>query len=113
MNEYRLAKWRFNQSKQLYYERKYHPTAEKAKNEFFADSTSLVMVSTDFKNNHPFIVLKDSSWNKYLTTDDEPRKIRDWISHKNIVKQICKNRWSVGIYEIPLDSILSDIVKIN
>ena len=34
VNEYRLAKWRFNQSKQLYYERKYHPTAEKAKNEF-------------------------------------------------------------------------------
>ena len=24
VNEYRLAKWRFNQSKQLYYERKYH-----------------------------------------------------------------------------------------
>ena len=113
INEFRSAKWRFNQSKQLYYERKYHPTAEKAKNEFLADSTSLVMVSNDFKNNYPFIVLKDSSWNKYLTTEDEPRKIRDWISHKNTVKQICKNRWSEGIYEIPLDSILSDKVKIN
>tara|TARA_B100000073_G_scaffold277996_1_gene238293 strand:+ start:153 stop:2462 length:2310 start_codon:yes stop_codon:yes gene_type:complete len=113
VNEYRSAKWRFDQSKQLYYERKYHPTAEKAKNEFFADSTSLVMISTDFKNNYPFIALKDSSWNKYLTTNDEPRKIKDWVAHKNIVNQICKNRWSEGIYEIPIDSILSDKVKIR
>ena len=33
VNDYRSSKWRFNQSKQLYYERKYHPTAEKAKND--------------------------------------------------------------------------------
>ena len=67
VNDYRSAKWRFNESKQLYYERKYHPTAEKAKNEFFADSTSLVMIGNDFKNNYPFTTLKDSSWSKYLT----------------------------------------------
>ena len=113
VNDYRSAKWRFKLSEQLYYERKYHSTAEKAKNEFIADSTSLEMVSKDFKNNYQFITLKDSSWNKYLTTIDDPRKLKDWISHKNIVTRICKNRWSEGIYEIPTDSILSDKVKIN
>ncbi len=113
VNDYRSAKWRFSLSEQLYYERKYHSTAEKAKDEFIADSTSLEMVSRDFKKNYQFITLKDSSWNKYLTTTDDPRKLKDWVSHKNIVTQICKNRWSEGIYEIPIDSISSDQVKIN
>ena len=113
INDLRSARYRYNESKQLYYERKYHLTAEKAKNEFIADSTSLSIVLESFRSEYPFTTSKDSSWNKYLATDDEPRKIRDWISHKNIVKQICKNRWSEGIYEIPIDSILSDKVKIN
>ena len=113
INDYRSAKWRFNESKQLYYERKYHPTAEKAKNEFIADSTSLVMIANDFKNDYPFTTLKDSSWNNYLTTIDNPRSLNDWSSHQKIVNQICKNRWSEGIYDISIDSIISDKVKIN
>lgn len=113
INDYRSAKWRFNESKQLYYERKYHPTAEKAKNEFIADSTSLVMIANDFKNDYPFTTLKDSSWNNYLTTIDDPRNLNDLSSHQKIVNQICKNRWSEGIYDISIDSIISDKVKIN
>ncbi len=113
INDYRSAKWRFNESKQLYYERKYHPTAEKAKNEFIADSTSLVIITNDFKTDYPFTTLKDSSWNNYLTTIDDPRILNDWSSHKKIVSQICKNRWSEGIYDISIDSIISDKVKIN
>ena len=113
INDYRSAKWRFNESKQLYYERKYHPTAEKAKNEFIADSTSLVIIANDFKNDYPFTTLKDSSWNNYLTTIDDPRNLNDLSSHQKIVNQICKNRWSEGIYDISIDSIISDKVKIN
>ena len=113
INILRSSIWRYNQSKQLYYERKYHLTAEKAKNEFIADSTSLSMLSIDFKNKYSFTIQKDSSWNKYFTTENDPRKLKDWVSHKNIVKQICKNRWSEGIYDIPIDSIISNKVKIN
>ena len=113
INDYRSAIWRFNESKQLYYERKYHPTAEKAKNEFIADSTSLGIIANDFKNDYPFTTSKDSSWNNYLTTVDDPRSLNDWSSHKKIVNQICKNRWSEGIYDISIDSIISDKVKIN
>ncbi len=113
LNDLRSSKWRFNQSKQLYYERKYHATAEKAKNEFIADSASLEMISNDFQSKYPFTALKDSSWNKYLTTNEDPRKLKDWVLHKNIVGQICKNRWSEGIYDIPVDSIISNKVKIN
>ena len=113
LTDLRSAIWRYNESKQLYYERKYHLTAEKARNEFIADSTSLSMISETFKNNYPFTTLKDSSWNKYLTIETDPRKLKDWILHKDIVSQICKNRWSEGIYDISIDSIISDQVKIN
>ena len=71
------------------------------------------MISNDFQSKYPFTALKDSSWNKYLTTNEDPRKLKDWVLHKNIVSQICKNRWSEGIYDISIDSIISDKVKIN
>jgi len=109
----RYAIWRYNESKQLYYERKYHKTAEKARNEFIADSTSLDIISRTFINNYPFISLKDSLWLKYLTVEDNPAKIKDLTKHKNIVTQVCKNRWSEGIYDISMDSIISGKVTIN
>jgi len=113
INDLRSAIWRYNESKQLYYERKYHLTSEKAKNEFIADSTSLSIISEVFNKDYSFTTLKDSSWNKYLTSNSDPRKLKDWILHKNIVSQICKNRWSEGIYDISIDSIISNKVKIN
>ena len=113
VNDLRSAKYRYNESKQLYYERKYHLTAEKAKNEFIADSTSLSIILESFRNKYPFITSKDSLWAKYIDADMDPRKMKDWIFHKNIVSQISKNRWSEGIYDISMDSIISDRVKIN
>ena len=113
INDLRSAIWRYNESKQLYYERKYHLTSEKAKNEFIADSTSLSIISEVFNKDYSFTTSKDSSWNKYLTSNSDPRKLKDWILHKNIVSQICKNRWSEGIYDISIDSIISNKVKIN
>ena len=71
------------------------------------------MISNDFQSKYPFTALKDSSWNKYLITNEDPRKLKDWVLHKNIVSQICKNRWSEGIYDISIDSIISNKVKIN
>ena len=88
-------------------------TAEKAKNEFIADSTSLSIVLESFRSKYPFTNSKDSSWNKYIDIEIDPRKMKDWISHKNIVSQISKNRWSEGIYDISIDSIISDQVKVN
>tara|TARA_Y100000588_G_scaffold180825_1_gene194632 strand:+ start:22 stop:2331 length:2310 start_codon:yes stop_codon:yes gene_type:complete len=113
INDLRSARYRYNESKQLYYERKYHLTAEKAKNEFIADSTSLSIVLESFRIKYPFTNSKDSSWNKYIDIEIDPRKMKDWISHKNIVSQISKNRWSEGIYDISIDSIISDQVKVN
>ena len=113
VNKFRSAIWRYKESKQLYYERKYHLTAEKAKNEFIADSASLEIISKEFYSLYPFTLSKDSLWSAYLETEINPKKSKDWIKHKDIVSQICKNRWSEGIYDISMDSIISDRVKIN
>ena len=112
-NELRYAKWRFDESKQLVYEYKYKPSGEKARSDYVADSTNLSILTAKFKKIYPFTVLKDSSWNKYLSTNKNPQNLKDWRSHKEIVKQICRNRWAEGIYDIPIDSIISDQVTIN
>ena len=112
-NELRYAKWRFDESKQLVYEYKYNPSGEKAQSDYVADSTNLSILKAKFKKIYPFTALKDSSWNKYLSTNKNPRNLKDWRSHKEIVKQICRNRWAEGIYDIPIDSIISDQVTIN
>ena len=112
-NELRYAKWRFDESKQLVYEYKYKPSGEKARSDYVADSTNLSILTAKFKKIYPFTVLKDSSWNKYLSTNKNPRNLKDWRSHKEIVKQICRNRWAEGIYDIPIDSIISAQVTIN
>ena len=112
-NELRYAKWRFDESKQLVYEYKYKPSGEKARSDYVADSTNLSILTEKFKKIYPFTVVKDSSWNKYLSTNKNPRNLKDWRSHKEIVKQICRNRWAEGIYDIPIDSIISDQVTIN
>ena len=113
VNELRYAKWRFDESKQLVYEYKYNPSGEKARSDYVADSANLSILTEKFKKTYPFTALKDSSWNKYLSTNKNPRNLKDWRSHKEIVKQICRNRWAEGIYDIPIDSIISDQVTIN
>tara|TARA_B100001765_G_scaffold71916_1_gene43654 strand:+ start:377 stop:2689 length:2313 start_codon:yes stop_codon:yes gene_type:complete len=113
VNELRYAKWRFDESKQLVYEYKYNPSGEKARSDYVADSANLSILTEKFKKTYPFTALKDSSWNKYLSTNKNPRNLKDWRSHREIVKQICRNRWAEGIYDIPIDSIISDQVTIN
>ena len=113
VNELRYAKWRFDESKQLVYEYKYNPSGEKARSDYVADSANLSILTAKFEKIYPFTTLKDSSWNKYFSTNKNPRNLKDWRSHREIVKQICRNRWAEGIYDIPIDSIISDQVTIN
>ena len=113
VNELRYGIWRFNESKQLVFERKYHPSGEKARSDYIADSTNLSILSLEFKKIYPFTALKDSSWKKYFSTEKRPRNLKDWRIHKEIVQQICRNRWAEGIYDIPIDSIISEQVTVN
>ena len=48
VNEIRFANWRFNESKRLVYERRYHKQYEKARSEFISDSANLTILTSEF-----------------------------------------------------------------
>ena len=109
----RLIYWKLFESRQLMFERKYHSSGDKAKLEFIADSTKLLILLEKFKNNYDFVNVNDSLWYNYLNIEIPPKSLTDLKMHRDIVKQICKNRWAEGIYDIESDSVLSKKIKLN
>ena len=112
VDELRHAKWRLEQSKRLVYERRYHKQYEKARSEFVSDSTNLDIISTIFSESYPFILQKDN-WSNYLYIDYDIEKESTLKRENESVLQICRNRWTEGIYNIEIKDINSDLVAVN
>ena len=112
VDELRHAKWRLEQSKRLVYERRYHKQYEKARSEFVSDSTNLDIISTIFSESYPFILQKDN-WSNYLYIDYDIEKKSTLKRENESVLQICRNRWTEGIYNIGIKDINSDLVAVN
>ena len=112
VDELRHAKWRLEQSKRLVYERRYHKQYEKARSEFVSDSTNLDIISTIFSESYPFILQKDN-WSNYLYIDYDIEKESTLKRENESVLQICRNRWTEGIYNIGIKDINSDLVAVN
>ena len=112
VDELRHAKWRLEQSKRLAYERRYHKQYEKARSEFVSDSTNLDIISTIFSESYPFILQKDN-WSNYLYIDYDIEKESTLKRENESVLQICRNRWTEGIYNIGIKDINSDLVAVN
>ena len=112
VDELRHAKWRLEQSKRLVYERRYHKQYEKARSEFVSDSTNLDIISTIFSESYPFILQKDN-WSNYLYIDYNIEKKSTLKRENESVLQICRNRWTEGIYNIGIKDINSDLVAVN
>ena len=49
----------------------------------------------------------------YLKTDQEPSNIKNLALHQELALQICRNRWTEGIYDIPIESIESNQVTVS
>lgn len=111
-NELRHANWRFKESKQLVYERRYHKQYEKARSEFISDSTNFLILTNEFHRLYSFTVEK-TKWLTYITPEQDPKNMKDLDRNKDRIIQICKNRWTEGIYDIPIDDIASHQVLIN
>ena len=112
VNEIRFASWRFNESKRLVYERRYHKQYEKAKSEFVSDSANLTILTNEFRKLYPFTENKQD-WRLYTTPNQDPRNMKDLMIDKDKIIRICRNRWSEGIYDINYKDILSNDVTIN
>ena len=111
-NKLRQANWRLEESKRLVYERRYHKQYEKARSEFISDSTNLSLIVKEFSKKYPFTLEKEK-WKNYLFTDQDPSIKRDLDQNSKLILQICRNRWTEGIYDIEIKDITSHKVNVN
>ena len=112
INELRHAIWRFEESKRLVYERRYHKQYEKARSEFVSDSANLSILTNEFHKLYSFTVDKPD-WLSYITSLQDPKFMKDLDRNSDHVIQICKNRWTEGIYDITIGDITSHQVMVN
>ena len=112
VEELRLADWRLKESKRLVYERRYHKQYEKARSEFVSDSTNLDIIKRNFLDLYSFTLQKEN-WSSYLSIDYHLDNNEDLKKDNQSILQICRNRWSEGIYNIAINDINSDLVAVN
>ena len=112
VQEMRQANWRLEESKRLVYERRYHKQYEKAQSEFISDSTNLSLISKNFFINYPF-TLEKKNWDLILKTVKDPKNLNDLEKNNELVLQICRNRWTEGIYDISIENINTTQVNVN
>ena len=112
VNDFRRAHLRLEESKRLVYERRYHKQYEKARSEFVSDSTNLDIIKRNFSQLYSF-TLQKKNWSNYLSKDYDLNKNKGLKKDKELILQICRNRWAEGIYNITINDINSDQVAVN
>ena len=112
VKDLRNAYWRLDQSEKLVYKMRYSKQYEKARSEFISDSTNLNILSNNFSKLYPFILNKDT-WNDYISLPKNLRDSKVLLKHNELILQICRNRWSEGIYDIKIKDIFSRKVTVN
>ena len=112
VNEIREANWRLEESRRLVYERRYHKQYEKARSEFISDSVNLALIVNNFSESYPF-TLEKSSWELYFSTDEDSKSLKDLEQKNELILQICRNRWTEGIYDIAIKDITSRQVNVK
>ena len=107
-----IKNWDMEDSKTLVYERRYHKQYEKAKAEFISDSSSLEISLNNFFEKYPFT--KDNEiWKGYLLREKNDKFFKILDQNKRHILQICRNRWTEGIYDIPNLDIKSNKIEVN
>ena len=112
IKDLRNAYMRLDQSKKLVYENRYNKQYEKARLEYISDSTNLEILSNNFSKLYPF-VLNKVSWNDYVSLPKNLKDSKELLKHSGLILQICRNRWSEGIYDINIKDIFSRKVTVN
>ena len=112
VTDLRNAYWRLDQSEKLVYEMRYNKQYKKARLEFISDSTNLDILSNNFSKLYPFILNKDG-WNDYISLPKNVSDLKVLLKHNELILQICRNRWSEGIYDINIKDIFSRKVTVN
>ncbi len=112
LNELRHRHCWFDEKTRLVYERRYNKQYEKARSEFVSDSTNLFILTSEFDRLFPFTKEKPA-WLSYIKTKNNPKDMKDLDGNQEKILQICRNRWTEGIYDIAVEDILSNEVTVN
>ncbi|MBU0529856.1 HDIG domain-containing protein [bacterium] len=91
---------------------RYETAYQEAVSEFNADSVQLSLLKATFTNEYS-IDHENTNWKSILWDSDSEKLRYPLDKFKNDIIKICRNRWSEGIYDIPLSDITSDEVLIS
>jgi len=108
--EIRLSRSQLQESRDLVFRYRYEPQYPEARSEFSADSTTLSMLTIQFKNSYPFEMDKEP-WSLFL--NESTLGQFDVDSFRNELVHISSGYWAEGIYDIPLSQIISHEVEMH
>ena len=112
INEIQVAQNKLISSANRVFRMRYETAYQEAVSEFNADSIQISLLKETFINEYSFD--NESTMWKSILWDSDSDKLRYSLHKlKNDIVRICQNRWSEGIYDIPLSEITSDEVLIN
>ncbi len=112
INEIQVAQNKLISSANKVFRMRYETAYQEAVSEFNADSIQISILKEAFVNEYSFD--KESMIWKSILWDSDSNEIRFALDKfKSDIVRICQNRWSEGIYDIPLSEITSDEVLIS
>ncbi|MCJ7800956.1 MAG: hypothetical protein MUP82_01210, partial [Candidatus Marinimicrobia bacterium] len=91
---------------------RYETTYQEAVSVFNADSVQLSLLKETFTNEYSFDY-ENTNWKSLLWASDSEKQRYPLNKMEKEILRICQNRWSEGIYDIPLSDITSDEVLIS
>jgi len=112
INDIQIAQNKLTQSAGKVFRLRYETTYQQAVSEFNADSIRLSQLKETFINEYSFDKNKDI-WKSILWNPGSEKLKYPLNRLENDILRICQNRWSEGIYDIPLSEITSEEVLIN
>ena len=75
------------------------------------------MIGSDTRDNYSFelkeLLLEKKNWDLVLKTVKDPKNLNDLEKNNELVLQICRNRWTEGIYDISIENINTTQVNVK
>lgn len=112
INDIQVAQNKLATSVDKVFRMRYEPTFQEAVLEFNRDSVNLSILKDTFTNEYSFDE-DNEIWKSILWNSDSEKLKYSLDKFENEILRICQNRWSEGIYDIPLSEITSDEVLIS
>ena len=112
INDIQVGQNKLTQSANKVFRLRYDTAYHEAVSEFTSDSIRLSQLKETFTSEYSFNH-ENTNWESILWDSDSEKLKYPLDKFKNDIIKICRNRWSEGIYDIPLSDITSNEVLIS